>query len=108
MTSGSFRVTMTTGFLALAMRLPMVSLRHRRRALFSKYAPAKQRGAAMAAVLAVLALLAVPAVPAADEALPLPRFASLKAGEVYMRAGPGQSYTISTGRPRRRNTQETA
>ena len=92
MTSGSFRVTMTTGFLALAMRLPMVSLRHRRRALFSKYAPAKQRSAAMAAVLAVLALLAV---PAADEALPLPRFASLKAGEVYMRAGPGQSYAVS-------------
>ena len=90
MTSGSLRVTMTTGFLALAMRLPIASLRHRRRALFSKDAAAKQRGAAL-----VLALLAFLATPAADQALPLPRFASLKAGEVYMRAGPGQSYAVS-------------
>lgn len=90
MTSGSFRVTMTTGFLALAMRLPIASLRHRRRlALFSKSAVSKQRGALLAALL----LLASP--PAAGEDLPLPRFASMKADEVYMRAGPGQSYAVS-------------
>ncbi len=32
---------------------------------------------------------------AQDEALPLPRFVSLKADEVYMRAGPGKTYPIN-------------
>jgi SH3-like domain-containing protein len=67
------------------------------RALLSKYEPAKQRNAAL--LFAILffsgAFFAFPPAQAQDEALPLPRFVSLKADEVYMRAGPGKTYPIN-------------
>ena len=48
------------------------------------------------AAACLLALLASPAAaPAvAEEALPLPRFVSLKADEVNLRAGPGETYPV--------------
>ncbi len=45
--------------------------------------------------LAALCLTAVCAIAAADSGLPLPRFVSLKAGEVNARAGPGFRYPVS-------------
>ena len=59
-------------------------------ALFSKYVYRGQRN--LSAVLALFVFGFVIAAQAQD--LPLPRFASLKADEVNMRAGPGQSYPV--------------
>lgn len=42
----------------------------------------------------VALLLDAPAPAAADSGLPLPRFVSLRAGEVNLRAGPGTSYPV--------------
>ncbi len=99
MTSGSFLVTMTTGFLARAMRLLLASLRRGPRgpgrALFSKHERREQRNAASAGAPAAALLLAFSGLcAAASDPSPLPRFASLKADEVYMRAGPGQGYPV--------------
>ena len=97
MTSGSFLVTMTTGFLARAMRLTVASLRRRPRgpgrALSSRHDRRGQRNAAPA-VAAALLLAASAGSGAAASDRPLPRFASLKADEVYMRAGPGREYPV--------------
>lgn len=82
------------------MRFLSASLGHigfSRRALFSKYDPAKQRNAALrCAIISFSAVfLLTGAVQAQEEPLPLPRFVSLKADEVYMRAGPGKTYPIN-------------
>ena len=58
--------------------------------MFSKYVYHGQRN--LSAVLALFVFGFVIAAHAQD--LPLPRFASLKADEVNMRAGPGQSYPV--------------
>ena len=98
MTSGSFRVTMTIGFLR-AMRVLFAVMgpgRYPGRAMSSKYEGAKQRNVAAVTMLASFLLAAsLPLAAArAQEALPLPRFVSLKADEVNMRAGPGESYPV--------------
>lgn len=93
-------MTMTRGFLLRAMRVVSAVYDRRRapaRVLSSKYDRAGQRNVqALVAVLAVLAMAitATPLPAAADQALPLPRFASLRADKVYLRAGPGQSYPV--------------
>ena len=60
------------------------------RAFFSKYVYGGQRN--LSAVLLVFVAGSVTAALADD--LPLPRFVSLKADEVNLRAGPGQSYPV--------------
>lgn len=66
------------------------------RAFSSKYERAKQRNVATVtlALLAVTLAIASIAPVSAQEALPLPRFVSLKASEVNLRAGPGESYPV--------------
>jgi SH3-like domain-containing protein len=59
-------------------------------ALFSKYVYGRQRNLSAAFLVFVICL----ATTAWAEDLPLPRFASLKADEVNLRAGPGQSYPV--------------
>ena len=98
MTSGSFRVTMTIGFLR-AMRVLFAVMdpgRSPGRAMSSKYEGAKQRNvAAVTFSIALIMTVSGACVTAsAQEALPLPRFVSLKADEVNMRAGPGESYPV--------------
>lgn len=88
-------MTMTIGFLR-AMRVlfaVMVPGRSPGRAMSSKYEGGKQRNVAAVTIFAAL-LIASGAVASAEEALPLPRFVSLKADEVNMRAGPGESYPV--------------
>ncbi|MBN33565.1 MAG: hypothetical protein CMM46_02080 [Rhodospirillaceae bacterium] len=83
------------------MRLLLASLRRSPQtagsATFTKYDPAKQRNAVLHGVHGALFLLfaafALPSV--AQDTLPLPRFVSLKADEVYMRAGPGTNYPVN-------------
>jgi SH3-like domain-containing protein len=60
------------------------------RAFFSKYVYVGQRNLSAA----VLVFVMCPFGAAWAQDLPLPRFASLKADEVNLRAGPGQSYQI--------------
>ena len=89
---------MTIGFLR-AMRVlfaVMESGRSPGRAMSSKYEGAKQRNvAAMTILIALIMALSGAGVTAsAQENLPLPRFVSLKADEVNMRAGPGESYPV--------------
>jgi len=60
------------------------------RAFFSKYVNGGQRNLSAAALVFVVGLVTT----ALAQDLPLPRFASLKADEVNMRAGPGQSYPV--------------
>ena len=91
-------MTMTIGFLR-AMRVlfaVMVPGRSPGRALSSKYEGAKQRNVAAVTMLAALLIApaALPGAARAQENLPLPRFVSLKADEVNMRAGPGESYPV--------------
>lgn len=91
-------MTMTIGFLR-AMHVPSAVVRRRRSrgpALFSKYEGAKQRNVASVTLLVALiaAFLVLGAPLQAEEALPLPRFVSLKADEVNLRAGPGESYPV--------------
>ena len=101
MTSGSFLVTMTMGFLARAMRLLIASLRGGPggfgRGLFSKYDHTKQRNAAALWMHGTVALFLVALIGpvSAQDPLPLPRFASLKEDKVFMRAGPGTTYPIN-------------
>jgi len=98
MTSGSFRVTMTIGFLR-AMRVLFAVMEPGRspgRAMSSKYEGAKQRNVAAVTMFAALAVVILGTLTpvSAEEALPIPRFVSLKADEVNMRAGPGESYPV--------------
>lgn len=50
---------------------------------------------ALRIILAALCMAAAGAIAAADSGLPLPRFVSLKAGEVNARAGPGFRYPVN-------------
>jgi SH3-like domain-containing protein len=60
------------------------------RAFFSKYVNGKQRNLSAALLVFVTGFVTA----ALAEDLPLPRFASLKADEVNLRAGPGQTYPV--------------
>jgi len=62
----------------------------------SKYEGAKQRNVAAVTMFAALAVVILGTLTpvSAQEALPIPRFVSLKADEVNMRAGPGESYPV--------------
>ncbi len=91
---------MTTGFLARAMRLVTALLTGERRlpvvAFPIRYHASRQRNAARRRLsLGLVAGLGLALSGAlADDPAALPRFASLKADEVYMRAGPGQTYPV--------------
>ena len=63
------------------------------RAFFSKYVYAGQRNLSTGVLVFLIGAFAGVAGAGAQD-LPLPRFASLKADEVNMRAGPGQSYPV--------------
>ncbi len=63
------------------------------RAFFSKYVYAGQRNLSTALAVFLIGTSAGLAGAQAQD-LPLPRFASLKADEVNMRAGPGQAYPV--------------
>ena len=89
---------MTIGFL-LAMRVLFAVMEPGRspgRAMSSKYEGAKQRNVAAMTLFAAFAVAVLAILPpaSAQEVLPLPRFVSLKANEVNMRAGPGESYPV--------------
>ena len=84
---------MTTGFLGRAMRFFTALTTGNRRvpvvAFPTRYRADRQRGGLFA-----LLCLALCATLAADDPAALPRFASLKADEVYMRLGPGKDFPV--------------
>lgn len=88
---------MTTGFLGRAMRFFTALTTGNKRAPVvafpTRYRANRQRGALF--LLPCLALCAAFLHPlAAEDPAALPRFASLKADEVYMRVGPGKDYPV--------------